>query len=130
LIGSRLRVWVDCNHSENVAADSLQIVKSETIESIYGCKKRRGRHTKRRTTLGVNSAIIRARRGGEEDAAKRQGHHHLCGDGLDHPPDDEPPSATDPRRDRARCDRRGRGGGGDPASACARSERWAADPRP
>jgi hypothetical protein len=47
------------NHSESFAADSLQIVKSERVESIYGCNGGRPEaRAKRRTTLGAKSAIM------------------------------------------------------------------------
>ena len=62
-------------------------------------------------------------------AVAQQGRHHLRGDRVDPHPDDEPLSAADPGRDRARRDRRGRGRRGDPASACARSEGRPADAR-
>jgi hypothetical protein len=48
------------NHSENLAADSLQIQPAEMIGSIYGCGNRGCGllPAKSRTTSGANSAII------------------------------------------------------------------------
>src|SRR5215470_16690072 len=67
--------------------------------------------------------LWRERSRGGKNASAWQGRHYLCRHRVDPYPDDEPASAADAGRDRARCDRRGGGGRGDIASARARPER-------
>src|SRR5260370_38934340 len=69
--------------------------------------------------------IVAVGRREEQDAATWQSRDHLRRHRVDPHPDDEPPFAADAGRDRARCDCRSGGGGGDPPSARPGTAGWA-----